>query len=63
MKLSARMLIEPATNEPTAETASAAPARPRFAIWYPSRTVTTEAASPGIFSRIDVVEPPYMAPK
>jgi len=32
MKLSARMLIEPATKEPTAETASAAPARPRLAI-------------------------------
>jgi hypothetical protein len=28
----------------------------------PSRQVTTEADSPGTFSRIDVVEPPYLAP-
>ena len=38
------------------------PARPFLAIWYPSSVVTTEAASPGRFRRIEVVEPPYMAP-
>ena len=41
---------------------SAAPARPRLAIWWPSRQVTTEAASPGMLTRIEVVQPPYMAP-
>ena len=39
-----------------------APARPCFAIWKPSSVVTTDADSPGIFTRIAVVEPPYMAP-
>jgi hypothetical protein len=29
---------------------------------WPSRQVTTEAASPGMCSRIEVVEPPYCAP-
>ena len=41
---------------------SAAPARPWRAIWWPSMQVTTEAASPGMLSSTDVVEPPYMAP-
>ena len=52
----------PAMNEPNAAIPSAAPALPFFAIWCPSRQVITEAASPGIFTRMDVVEPPYMAP-
>ena len=52
----------PATNEPMAAMPSAAPARPCLAIWWPSMQVTTEAASPGMFSRIEVVEPPYIAP-
>ncbi len=52
----------PATNEPMAEVASAAPARPLLAILLPSMAVTMLAVSPGVFSRIDVVEPPYMAP-
>jgi hypothetical protein len=41
---------------------SAAPPRPRRAIRLPSIAVTTVALSPGVFSRIDVVEPPYIAP-
>jgi len=49
-------------NEEMAEIPSAGPARPCRAIWYPSRHVTTEAASPGMFNRMDVEEPPYMAP-
>ncbi len=61
-KVSATTLKVPAMNEPNAATPSAAPARPCFAIWWPSRQVTTEAASPGMFSRIEVVEPPYIAP-
>ncbi len=38
---------------------TAAPAR---AILLPSSAVTIEALSPGVFSRIEVVEPPYMPP-
>ncbi len=40
----------------------AAPARPFWAMAYPSIQVITDAASPGMRIRIDVVEPPYMAP-
>ena len=53
---------QPAKKEPNAATPSAAPARPCLAISWPSRQVTIEAASPGMFTRIDVVEPPYCAP-
>ena len=42
--------------------ASAGPARPCLAIWKPSSVVTTEVASPGMLTRIEVVEPPYCAP-
>ena len=35
---------------------------PACAIWWPSMQVTTEDASPGMLTRIDVVEPPYCAP-
>ena len=49
-------------NEPIAAMPSAAPARPCRAIWCPSMQVTTDAASPGMLSRIDVVDPPYIAP-
>ncbi len=52
----------PATNEPIAAVASAAPARPERAILLPSSAVTMEALSPGVLSRIEVVEPPYIAP-
>ena len=52
----------PATNEPIAEVASAGPARPRFAIKFPSSAVTIVADSPGVLRRIDVVEPPNIAP-
>ena len=49
-------------KEPRADIPKAAPALPLRAILYPSRQVITEAASPGMLRRIDVVEPPYMAP-
>jgi hypothetical protein len=55
-------LAVPAMNEAKAAMPRAAPARPARAIWWPSRHVTTDAASPGMLARIDVVEPPYMAP-
>ena len=53
---------QPAKNEPIAAIASAGPARPCLAIWKPSRVVTTDVASPGMLTRIEVVEPPYCAP-
>ena len=52
----------PAMKDPKAEIPSAGPALPCRAIWYPSRQVTTEAASPGMLTRMEVIEPPYMAP-
>jgi hypothetical protein len=52
----------PATNEPTAAMHSAAPARPFLAMAWPSMQVITEDASPGMRSRIEVVEPPYCEP-
>ena len=52
----------PAKNEPKAAIASAAPARPFLAMACPSSTVTTEEVSPGRFTKIAVVEPPYCVP-
>ncbi|MCY1543269.1 hypothetical protein D9M68_790790 [compost metagenome] len=52
----------PAKNEPRPAAASAAPARPFWAILWPSMTVTTDDASPGKFTRMAVVEPPYCEP-
>ena len=52
----------PATNEPIAAVASAAAPRPRRAIRLPSSAVMIAPLSPGVFSRIDVVDPPYIAP-
>jgi len=31
-------------------------------IWWPSKHVMTEAVSPGMFTSMEVVEPPYIAP-
>ena len=61
-KVSARVAIVPATNEPIAAVASAGPPRPLRAMRLPSSAVTIVADSPGVLSRIDVVEPPYIAP-
>ena len=52
----------PATNEPIAAVASAWAALPALAILLPSIAVTTEELSPGVLSRIEVVDPPYMPP-
>ena len=62
MKASPSVAIRPATNEPMAAVASAGPPRPSRAILLPSSAVTIEALSPGVLSRIEVVEPPYMPP-
>ncbi len=51
----------PATKEPMAAVDSAAPARPERAILLPSSAVTIVALSPGVLSRIEVVETPYIA--
>ena len=56
------ILTVPAINDPMAAIASAGPARPLRVISYPSMQVMTDAASPGIRIRIEVVEPPYIAP-
>src|SRR5262245_2303288 len=53
---------QPANSELSAATANAGPARPSFAIAWPSRQVTTEPASPGTLIRIAVVDPPYCVP-
>ena len=42
--------------------ASASPARPCLVMAKPSWAVITEDTSPGMFMRMAVVEPPYMAP-
>ena len=52
----------PAMKEAMADMPSATPARPWRAIWWPSSVVTTELTSPGMLTRIAVVEPPYWAP-
>ena len=52
----------PATKEPMAAVARAGPPLPLRAILLPSSAVTIEALSPGVLSRMEVVEPPYMAP-
>ena len=52
----------PATNDPIAAVARAAAPRPRRAMRLPSSAVMIAPLSPGVFSRIDVVDPPYIAP-
>jgi hypothetical protein len=54
--------IVPANKEARAAVARAGPARPWRAIWWPSMQVTTDEVSPGMLTRIAVVEPPYCAP-
>ncbi len=49
-------------KDATAESDSALPAIPALAIGLPSSVVITAPASPGTFSRIDEMRPPYSAP-
>src|SRR5699024_1749128 len=60
--LSTITLPVPPMNEAIAVMPRAGPARPDCASGYPSKADTTEGASPGILSRTDVVDPPYMMP-
>src|SRR5262245_56856859 len=61
-KVRTTTLSVPAMKDPKAEIPRAGLARPWRAIAWPSRQVTTDAASPGILTRMEVVEPPYIAP-
>ena len=61
-KATSSVPMVPAMNDPIAAVASACAARPFLAILLPSMAVITDADSPGVLSRIEVVEPPYMAP-
>ena len=54
--------IIPAIKLPIAAVAKAGPALPRLAILLPSNEVTIVADSPGVFNKMEVVEPPYIAP-
>ena len=49
-------------KEPMAAMPRAVPALPCLARAKPSKTVTTELASPGMRSRTEVIVPPYWAP-
>ena len=59
---SSRVPMVPAMNEPIAAVARAWAARPFLAILLPSMVVITDADSPGVLRRIDVVDPPNMPP-
>ncbi len=61
-KVSRIVAIVPATKDPIAAVASADAALPDLAILLPSSAATIDALSPGVFSRIAVVDPPYMPP-
>ncbi|MNG00883.1 hypothetical protein D3C84_838390 [compost metagenome] len=61
-KVSRTVATVPATKDPMAAVAKAGPARPLRAMRLPSRAVTMEDDSPGVLSRIEVVEPPNCAP-
>ena len=62
MSASAIDATSPPMNDPIAAMPSAVPPRPCLAIWWPSRQVITDAASPGTLMRTDVIVPPYIAP-
>ena len=49
-------------KELNAQIRSVEPALPCFANGYPSMAVGTDATSPGIFKRTEVIDPPYIAP-
>ncbi len=61
-KVRSSVPMVPATKDPIAAVESAAAPRPFCAILLPSSAVIIAPASPGVFSRIEVVEPPYIAP-
>ncbi|MNL79425.1 hypothetical protein D3C87_2060260 [compost metagenome] len=57
-RVSRIVAMVPATNEPIAAVARAGPARPLRAMRLPSSAVTMDDDSPGVLSKMDVVEPP-----
>ena len=50
------------TKDANPDKTKASPARPCFAIGYPSKVVIIAGSSPGIFNNIDDILPPYIAP-
>jgi hypothetical protein len=50
-------------NEEVNAAVSASPARPRWAIGWPSKVVATDHGSPGMLNRIEVIAPPNSAPQ
>jgi hypothetical protein len=61
-RLRAMMARVPPTKEPMAAMPRAVPALPWRARAWPSKTVTTEDASPGRRNSTEVMVPPYWAP-
>ena len=63
MQASSNVAMVPATNEPIAAVASAARAAAALGHLVAfERGHRSKRDSPGVFSRIEVVEPPYMPP-
>ncbi len=60
--VSAIVASVPATKDPIAAVVSAAAPRPCRAIMWPSSAVAMALVSPGVFNKMLVVDPPYMAP-
>ena len=54
--------IVPPMTDARQDMPRAFPAFPCRAMGYPSRVVIMAAESPGVLIRIEVMEPPYMAP-
>ncbi len=55
--------IRPPINELQAEMDSAMPPLPCLASGWPSRVVITAEASPGMFSKMEEMRPPYSQPR
>src|SRR5699024_10675573 len=55
--------IMPPNKEAMAEIVSALPASPFLVIGYTSNVAAVADPQPGVFSKIELLEPPYIAPK
>ena len=62
-----RVIMITANKAPTKDdvnaAVSASPARPCWAMGWPSNVVATDQGSPGILNRIEVIAPPNSAPQ
>jgi hypothetical protein len=61
-KVRAMVARVPAMKDPMAAVASACAPRPDRAMALPSTAVIMAPGSPGVFSRMEAVEPPYCEP-